>query len=199
MVDDTANLDLPYIIASQAKKHITHNEALRKLDVIVQLAIIDRDLIVPPSSPNDADRYLIASGANGDWNGKDNQIAAWQDGAWMFHIPKAGWSCWVIDEDIQLIWDGSIWVENSGASLANPTPLVGVNTSADITNRLAVSSPNSLFTHEGDSHRIKINKASSSDTASFFFQNNWSGRAEFGLTGDDDFHVKVSADGSTWR
>jgi hypothetical protein len=28
---------------------------------------------------------------------------------------------------------------------------------------------------------------------------NWSGRAEIGLTGDDDLHVKVSADGSTWR
>ncbi|MCB1328258.1 MAG: hypothetical protein KDK28_01805, partial [Maritimibacter sp.] len=30
------------------------------------------------------------------------------------------------------------------------------------------------------------------------FQTGFSGRAEFGLTGDDDFSVKLSADGSTW-
>jgi hypothetical protein len=29
-------------------------------------------------------------------------------------------------------------------------------------------------------------------------QTNWSGRAEIGLTGDDDLHVKVSPDGSNW-
>jgi hypothetical protein len=30
------------------------------------------------------------------------------------------------------------------------------------------------------------------------FQTNFSGRAEIGLTGDDDFHFKVSPDGSNW-
>jgi hypothetical protein len=30
------------------------------------------------------------------------------------------------------------------------------------------------------------------------FQDDFSGRAEIGLTGDDDFHIKVSADGSAW-
>lgn len=47
--------------------------------------------------------------------------------------------------------------------------------------------------------RIKANKAAAGKTASFLFQDNWSGRAEFGLAGDDDFHVKVSADGSSWK
>jgi hypothetical protein len=31
------------------------------------------------------------------------------------------------------------------------------------------------------------------------FQTAFSGRAEYGLAGDDDFHVKVSPDGSTWH
>ncbi|CAN0437397.1 unnamed protein product, partial [Scytosiphon promiscuus] len=34
--------------------------------------------------------------------------------------------------------------------------------------------------------------------ASLLFQTNYSGRAEFGLTGDDDFHMKVSPDGTTF-
>lgn len=44
----TANLKLPYILPSQAQKHVTHNEALRLLDGIVQLAVLGRDLTVPP-------------------------------------------------------------------------------------------------------------------------------------------------------
>ena len=38
----TTNLELPYIMASQAQKHVNHNEALKKLDAIVHLAVISR-------------------------------------------------------------------------------------------------------------------------------------------------------------
>ena len=48
-VDETSNLLLPYILAAQAQKHVTHNEALRKLDALVQISVIDRDLAAPPA------------------------------------------------------------------------------------------------------------------------------------------------------
>ena len=35
-MNETANLSLPYILASQAQKHVTHNEAIRALDCLVQ-------------------------------------------------------------------------------------------------------------------------------------------------------------------
>lgn len=35
----TQRLQLPYIAASQAQKHVTHNEALVLLDALVQLAV----------------------------------------------------------------------------------------------------------------------------------------------------------------
>ena len=53
MSDQTPNLNLPYLIAAQAQKHVTHNEALRALDAIVQIAVLDRDLAVPPATPAD--------------------------------------------------------------------------------------------------------------------------------------------------
>ena len=31
-MDSTPNLQLPYLMAAQAQKHVTHNEALRALD-----------------------------------------------------------------------------------------------------------------------------------------------------------------------
>jgi hypothetical protein len=74
-----------------------------------------------------------------------------------------------------------------------------VNTSADSTNRLAVSSSATLLSHEGSDHRVKVNKAAAGDTASLLFQSGWSGRGEIGLMGSDDFGVKVSADGATFH
>ena len=62
---DSPNLILPYIQASQAQKHITHNEAIKLLDGLVQLAVISRVLTAPPGSPVDGDRYIVASSATG--------------------------------------------------------------------------------------------------------------------------------------
>ena len=87
--------------------------------------------------------------------------------------PQAG------DEELA-VFDGSGWVNAIAAGL-NPAPLVGVNATADTANRLAVASPASLFSHDGDDHRLKINKAAAGDTASVLFQTGFSGRAEFGL------------------
>ena len=83
MSDATTHLLLPYILAAQAQKHVTHNEALRILDGLVQLSVLDRDLTAPPGSPADGDRYIVASGATGDWAGWDLNVALWTDGAWL--------------------------------------------------------------------------------------------------------------------
>lgn len=68
---------------------------------------------------------------------------------------------------------------------------------ADATNRLSINAPASLFNHAGAGHQIKVNKAAATDTGSLVFQTGCSGRAEFGLTGSDDFQIKVSVDGAT--
>ena len=105
-MQQTANLELPYILPSQAQKHVTHNEAIRSLDALVQLAVLDRDLADPPVSPVDGDRYLVAAGATGLWAARDGKIAAWQDGAWAFLTQKAGWLVWVADEERLIGFDG---------------------------------------------------------------------------------------------
>lgn len=200
MSETTPNLNLPYILAAQAQKHVTHNEAVRGLDALTQLTIVDKDLTAPPASPTDGERYIVASPATGNWAGRETNIAAFQDGAWAYYPPKQGWTGWVADEDSQYVFDGTSWapLAGGGAVTINPTPLVGVNATADTTNRLSVSSPASLFDHEGDDHQLKINKSAVANNASVIFQTGYSGRAEFGLAGDDDFHMKVSPDGSTF-
>jgi hypothetical protein len=81
MSDNTTHLLLPYIFAAQAQKHVTHNEALRLLDAMVQLAVLDRTRTAPPASPADGDRHIVASGASKLWAGWDLNVAYWVDGA----------------------------------------------------------------------------------------------------------------------
>lgn len=208
-MDLTPNLGLPYIMAAQSQKHVTHNEAIRALDALLQLSVLDRNLNVPPDSPAEGARYIVAASPTGAWSGHAHEVAARQDGAWMFYAPIEGWITWVSDEDVAVVWTGSAWsaltTGEGGGGGGDPDPdpefdTVAINgAAADTTNRLSLNAPATLFSHDGDDHRLKINKASASDIASLLYQDAFSGRAEIGLTGDDDFHFKVSADGSTWK
>jgi hypothetical protein len=197
MADVTPNLDLPFIAAGQAGKHITHNEALRILDALAVLTVKNRTLSTPPSSPAEGDRHLVAASPTGGWAGQAGKLAAWQDGAWAFFAPKTGWRAWVADEARLIAFDGAAWV--AVAPAPNPTPLVGVNATADTTNRLSVTSPAALFRHDGAGCQLKIDKAAAGETGSLLFQSGASGRAEIGLTGDNRLHVKASADGTVWK
>jgi len=189
-MDTTPQLSLPYLIAAQSQKHVTYNEAMRALDALVQPMVLDKDLASPPGSPTDGDRYIVAASPTGAWAGHAGALAAFQDGAWQFYQPREGWLAWVADEDTIYVWSGAAW--------AIGVAMWGVNATPDTTNRLAVSSPASLFNHVGNGHQVKLNKAAAGDTASFLFQTGFSGRAEIGLTGDDNFHFKVSPDGAAW-
>jgi hypothetical protein len=198
--ESTPRLQLPFIMAAQAQKHVTHNESLRTLDALVQLAVADKDLSDPPATPSEGEAYIVASGAHGAWEPHAGHIAIFQDGAWAFHAPREGWLAWVADEDKLYVFNGASWAPVTGTdNTLNPASVVGINTTADETNRLVVASPASLFTHAGGDHRQKINKAATEDTASTLYQTGYSGRAEIGLAGDDNFQFKVSPDGGVWR
>ncbi|WP_010139403.1 DUF2793 domain-containing protein [Oceanicola sp. S124] len=196
MSDRSASLSLPYLLPSQAQKHVTHNEALSILDALTQLSVANRDVTAPPASPTAGDRHIVAAGATGAWAGEDGRVAVFDGTAWVFHAPQPGWRAWVEDEDRLVTWRGGAWQDDAGLPLE--TAQIGVNSASDAVNRLAVSAQATLLTHAGTGHQVKVNKAGSSHTASLLFQSNWSGRAEMGLAGEDDFSVKVSADGATW-
>ena len=191
------NLGLPFILAAQAQKHVTHNEAIRGLDAVVQLMVLDRNLAAAPASPADGARYIVAAAATGVWAGQTNNIAAYQDGAWAFYLPKEGWIAWIADEDIAAAWTGTVWSKISTGGAGSYTTL-GINATADATNKLALASAASLFNHAGAGHQQKINKNAAADTASQLFQSGFSGRAEWGLNGSDDMSLKVSPDGTTF-
>lgn len=126
-MDESANLKLPYIMAAQAQKHVTHNEALRTLDTLVQIGVIDKDLTAAPGSPLDGDCYIPAAGATGDWAGQDGLITTFQENTWIFHEPKLGWQAFVADEGLLYIHNGTDWIAYSGSGLGGTTATLNSN------------------------------------------------------------------------
>lgn len=335
---DTPNLVLPYLAANQSQKHVTVNEALRRLDALVQVTVQSAALAAPPGSPVEGQRWIVAVAATGAWAGQSGKIAAWQDGAWVFYAPLDGWTAVDVSTDTLLVFNAGtgLWAGlitgvfsdaaftlqddvdptkqarfqlagfaagatrvftlpdtsgtlavlsgvaqtfqntttfsgatvsvgtaaaastlglGTGATTSGVTKAVNIGTgglsgsttnvtigsavagalgtltinsptvtfgstvsaiamaaanvsalylglggaTADATNRFSINAPASLFNHAGAGHQVKVNKAAATDTVSFLFQTGFSGRAEVGLTGSDDFQIKVSPDGSTWN
>jgi hypothetical protein len=201
----STHLGLPYLDAAQAQKHVTHNDALRMLDALVQLSVTARNVVSVPAGPAEGGRWLVGTGATGAFAGQVNNIASFQDGIWRFFAPQKGWHAYIESEGFVLVFDGTAW-NDIGLSfhiLQNLTQL-GIGTAADSTNVLAAKLNAALFTARAASEggtgdmRQTLNKSAASNTVSQIYQDNYSARAEVGLTGDDDFHFKVSPDGSTW-
>lgn len=196
MSNTSPRLALPYLQPSQAQKHVTHNEALQRLDTLVQMSVSAIGATDPPAIPTEGEAYVLGVSPNGAWVGRENEIAVWSNGAWNFMTPQPGWRLWDSATNRLMVCTGTGW-SLPGTETQNLAGL-GINTASDAVNRLAVKAVATLFDHEGAGHQLKINKAAAAQTAALLFQDNWSGRAEIGLAGTDDLSVKVSPDGGTW-
>lgn len=191
----TDKLALPFLQPGQALKTITHNEALQRLDTGLYLSCSNMAADALPESPEQGETLILSSSTAGDHAG---DIAVFQDDIWLWFTPKAGWSLWDAATNTLRIYDGQNWVGPSSSALPAILPQLGLGTSANSNQRLAVASETSLFTHDGDSHRMTVNRAADMDTASLIFQTDYAGNAELGLTGTSGFSLRTSADGANW-
>jgi hypothetical protein len=124
-VSASPNLKLPYLDQNQNQKTVTHNAALRMLDALVQLQVQSSALAAPPASPGDGQCWIVASGGSGAWQGKDLNVAAWQDGAWMFYAPTIGMLAYNDATASPILWTGSAWAPFGGGSGGAVTSVAG--------------------------------------------------------------------------
>jgi hypothetical protein len=77
-MSETTNLALPLMEAAQAQKHVTHNEALRCIDTLLQLSVLEREIGTPPGAPLDGQRWIVqaAPSPTGAWAGHGGHVAA---------------------------------------------------------------------------------------------------------------------------
>lgn len=122
-MSETANLSLPLLEAAQAQKHVTVNEALARLDALVQMTLQSVSLATPPAAALDGQAWGVPTGAVNDWAGQAGMIAIRDNGGWVFAQPQVGWRAWVADQSTLMQHDGGAWgpvfaaVASSGAGL----------------------------------------------------------------------------------
>ena len=194
----TARLNLPFLQAGQALKNITHNEALHRLDSGLYLSCSDMAANSLPIEPPEDLVLVISQTPETELSDYIGQIAVFVSGRWIWFTPKSGWTLWDENGETLRIYNGSLWVSSAAESLPDNLPLLGLNAGAKPSQRLTISSESSLFNHDGDSHRLTLNRANNSDTASLIFQTDFTGEAELGLTGSGGFSLKTSADGTNF-
>lgn len=197
MPNTTNRVKLPYVLQSQSQKEVTVNASFDLIDVLLQAAVASVGTNTPPASPMAGDCYVVGTSPTGAWVGQAKAIAVYSTG-WSFITPWEGLTVWAMDTNALNTYDGAAWALTTASVSFQNIPMVGINATADATNKLSVNSAAILFNNIGSEVQVKLNKASAGDKASFLFQNNWSARAEFGLLGDDNFTLKVSPDGSSF-
>ena len=169
----------------------------------VQLSVLDRDLTAPPASPTDGDRYIVGSGATGDWVGWDLNVALFTDGAWLRLPPRTGWRAWIEDEGLLLVHDGAGWIGTTPAALQN-LALLGIGTTADASNPFSAKLNAALWTAKIVFYVwwcyvfYTMNKEAAGDDLGLTLQTGFVTKALVGLFGSDRFRLAVSADGSTF-
>lgn len=110
-MSNTPNIALPFLETGQAQKEVTHNEALRLLDAVVQLSVLTIQT-APPGAPVDGQRWIVGAGGTGVWAGQDNKIALWSSG-WIFITPVAGWQAFIVSANAIRLWSGAAWLDTA--------------------------------------------------------------------------------------
>lgn len=207
MSDTSARLGLPYLAAGQMQKHVTLNEALTRLDGLVQCCVTSRSLVTQPTEPADGALYILPDGAEGAaWSlHPAGSLMRREGGGWIRVTAPAGLIAVIVDTGEIVVRHAADWTPLAAFldELQNLERL-GIGATADAANPFLAKLNSALWTarETGDGGtgdlRLVLNKAGPAEVLSLILQSGWSGRAELGLIGEDAFGLKVSADGSAW-
>lgn len=110
MPDETARLGMGLVQPAQSQKHVTVNEALMRLDGMVNLVVQSVSVPVPPAVALDGACWGVPADAQGAWAGQGGRIAVGTNGGWVFVPPQRGFRAFVADRGLEAVHDGTAWV-----------------------------------------------------------------------------------------
>lgn len=129
----TIRLELPLVMAAQAQKHVTVNEALQRVDALTQLVLISRQVATPPATARDGDCYAVPAGAVNAWAGQTGRIAVYLNGGWDFVAPLVGWRAWIADEGTFAIHGLEDWLAGAQSMSRSGSAFVHRAVEEDVT------------------------------------------------------------------
>lgn len=110
MSNETARLQMSLLQPAQAQKHVTVNEALMRLDGLVNMVLQSTSVATPPEVALDGQCWGVPQSPVGDWAGHAGQVAVATNGGWVFVPAARGMQAFVADRGVTAICDGSHWV-----------------------------------------------------------------------------------------
>lgn len=101
MSEQSTRLGLPYLLPAQAQKHVTHNEALSRLDLLVHLTVQGFEVNDPPNAPQEGEIWVLGDVPSGVWHGRqaDLPFVKAVAGA-LLHLRLAGWRSMLLRKDL---------------------------------------------------------------------------------------------------
>lgn len=102
----TIRHQLPLLVAGQAQKEVTHNEAVQGIDRLLHPSVKSRLLGAPPAVAAVGDGWIVGGQASGPWAGMTDAIAVFDGFGWAFMAPRPGLVTWIEDEQAMAVWQG---------------------------------------------------------------------------------------------
>lgn len=124
MTDDTARWVLPLLAAGQAQKEMTVNEALARVDLLLQASVAAIGLDTPPAAPVPGDVWVVGDAPTGAWAGQANALAGYTADGWRFVGPREGLSVWSEADGVAALFAGGGW--RTGQVTARALVVAGV-------------------------------------------------------------------------
>ncbi|MEK6542289.1 MAG: DUF2793 domain-containing protein [Pseudomonadota bacterium] len=115
----TARLALPLLVAGQAQKEITHNEALTLIDALLFPVAESVEQNAPPAAPAPGQCWLVGAAPTGLWTGNAHALALWTSAGWRFATLPQGSR--VAVGSSRTLWNRGATGWQSATSIALPT------------------------------------------------------------------------------
>jgi hypothetical protein len=127
--------------------------------------VTDNTLTAPPGSPGTTDVYIPAAVATGDWAGQENNLARFEDSAWVFYVPFEGQFIYSEMDASFIQFSGASW---STVSLGSDTYQVQISsndTTQGFLDTKLVAGTNITLTENNDGGAETLTINSSGGTA----------------------------------
>lgn len=121
----TTRHGIELMVASQAQKEVTFNEAIVLLAVLTQTIVREVARNDPPGAPTDWDMYVVGAAPTGAWAGHADDLALYDGTGWEFYTPAEGWRVWDLATSSHWTfttgWVQSVFAGFGDGSVASPS------------------------------------------------------------------------------
>lgn len=163
----TNHLGITLVEQSQAQKEVTVNQALTRLDAVLNSGAKSRTTSTPPGSPVSGDLYIVGASPTGAWSWQAGKLA-YYDQIWRFITPNEGMTLWVNDEDLIYTYNGSAWAastmgeSNTASNLGSGTGVYGTKAGVDLRFKSLVAGTNISISNTANDITISASGAAGS-------------------------------------